>query len=244
MEFTIIPAIDLLDGKVVRLVQGKFLETTFYGIAPVQVAERWVSEGARRLHVIDLDGARDGAPRNLEVIGEIAKQVDVPLEVGGGFRQESDIEVALKAGASYVILGTWACENPDVLPSLIQQFPGQLMVSIDAKYGRVATHGWTQESEVSAVDLTKRVSEIGIEGVVYTDIARDGTLSGPNVEALEAVAQCASVPVIASGGISSLDDVQSVHALNAVGVDGVIIGKALYESGLDLAQAIAACSAS
>jgi len=225
------PAIDLRDGKCVRLVQGDFDRQTIYADDPVEVARRWVELGARRLHLVDLDGARDGRAANQDVARSIVEAVKIPCQLGGGIRDEETITRLLAAGLSRLVIGTRAVRDPDWLGDVCRRFPGQLVVGIDARDGRVATDGWYQVSDLDAVAMAVQLAGEPLAALVYTDIARDGMLQGPNLEAMKRMQQEVSMPVIASGGVTTLDDVQS---LADVGMAGCIIGKALYENRLSL----------
>ncbi len=240
----VIPAIDLKDGQCVRLRQGRMEDATVFGDDPVAVAGRWVAAGARRLHLVDLDGAFAGEPRNASVVTAIHRAwPELPLQIGGGIRRLETIEAYLEAGVSWVIVGTRALEDPAFVDEACQRFPGRVIAGIDALNGKVATDGWAQVSDVEATDLARRLAESGVSAVVYTDIHRDGMMSGCNVEATARLARDSGLPVIASGGISSLEDVQAVRAASDAGIVGVISGRALYEGSLDLAAAQAWCDA-
>ena len=234
----IIPAIDLRGGRCVRLVQGDPNRETVYADDPVAVARTFAAAGARRLHVVDLDGAFAGLPSNLSVAAAIAKAVDVPVELGGGIRTMAAIEAVLAAGITYVILGTAAIEQPELVEEACRRFPGRVLVGIDAREGRVAVRGWAEGTDKDAVELAREMRGLGVQQVIFTDIARDGMLSGPNLAALERVAQ-AGVEVIASGGVSSLADVRAIASMRERGVAGAIIGKALYTGAVDLKEALA-----
>jgi len=235
----IIPAIDLKNGKCVRLLQGRKDRETIYSDDPVRMALRWQDEGATVLHLIDLDGAFEGHSLNVEAIRAIVEATDVPAELGGGIRNMGTITRLLSLGLDQVILGTVALTEPDLVRRAIERFgPEKIVVGIDAKRGKVAIQGWEEISEVSAVELALTMKEFGIERVIYTDISRDGMMTGPNVAATKQLAQQSGLKVIASGGISSLEDVQKVAALDPYGVDGMIIGKALYEGAIDLREVL------
>ena len=225
------PAIDLRDGKCVRLVQGDFDRQTIYADDPVEVARRWVELGARRLHLVDLDGARDGRAANQDVARSIVEAVKIPCQLGGGIRDEETITRLLAAGLSRLVIGTRAVRDPDWFGEVCRRFPGQLVVGIDARDGRVATDGWYQVSDLDAVAMAVQLAGEPLAALVYTDIARDGMLQGPNLEAMQRMQQEVNMPVIASGGVTTLDDVQS---LADMGMAGCIVGKALYENRLSL----------
>ena len=234
----VIPAIDLKQGACVRLRQGLMEQTTVFSSDPVAMAERWVAAGCRRLHLVDLDGAFAGKPVNGEVIGAIAAAFpELVIQVGGGVRNRASIERYLAAGVSFVILGTRAVREPDFVARACAAFPGQVMVGLDARNGRVATDGWARETDVLAVDLARRFDGAGVAAIVYTDIARDGMLRGVNLPATLAMGRASPVPVIASGGISSLDDIRSLAEHSAAGICGAITGRAIYEGTLDLGEA-------
>ena len=236
----VIPAIDILDGRCVRLYQGDYQQSEVFGEDPVEVAQRWYSQGAKYLHVVDLDGARDGKPKNLKVIEAIARSIPIRVQMGGGLRDRESIVLVLNSGVSRVILGTAAVENSQLIADICAEFPEQIMIGIDARDGKVATRGWLTTSEVMAVDLAKRMTSIGIAGIIYTDIHRDGTMQGPNVEALRQLAENVDVPVIASGGISSITDLLNLLSLEAIGVKGAIVGRAIYTGDIQLREAIRA----
>ncbi|MFQ6059211.1 MAG: 1-(5-phosphoribosyl)-5-[(5-phosphoribosylamino)methylideneamino]imidazole-4-carboxamide isomerase [Anaerolineae bacterium] len=236
----IFPAIDLRQGRCVRLVQGRIEDETVYSDDPLAVAQRWVAEGAQWLHVVNLDGAFGATARqNLEVVQRIAETVEVPIQFGGGLRDFEAIETAFDLGVVRVVLGTAAVKDPRLVELAIAKFGSEgIVLGIDARGGRVATHGWQQVSDVDAVDLALEMLVRGIRRVVYTDIARDGTLAGPNMAAIAEMARRTGLYVIASGGISSLDDIRQLKALEPLGVEGVIVGKALYTGRVNLSQAI------
>lgn len=236
----ILPAIDLLDGRCVRLYQGDYQQSQVFHENPVEVARQWANQGASRLHLVDLDGAKAGKPINLGAIEAIVRAVDRPVQVGGGLRDRRSVAQLLELGVQRVILGTVAVEQPDLVQSLCQEFPGQIVVGIDARKGKVATRGWLETSEVEATELAQRMEQLGVSAIIYTDIDRDGTLVGPNLTALRQLAGGLSIPVIASGGVSALRDLLSLLSLEALGVTGVIVGKALYTGAVNLEEAIRA----
>ncbi|NJM97931.1 MAG: 1-(5-phosphoribosyl)-5-[(5-phosphoribosylamino)methylideneamino]imidazole-4-carboxamide isomerase [Phormidesmis sp. RL_2_1] len=236
----VIPAIDLLEGRCVRLFQGDYAQSQVFSDNPVAVARQWEAEGATRLHLVDLDGAKAGKPENWQAISAIAQAVDLPIQVGGGLRDADRVSALFELGVQYAILGTVAVENPELVGQLCQQFPGQIIVGIDAREGKVATRGWLETSEVMAVELAQRMGEMGAAAIIYTDIKRDGTLEGPNLDALRTLATAIDTPVIASGGVSALSDLLSLLGLVPAGVTGVIVGKALYTGDVSLKQAIRA----
>ena len=239
----LIPAIDLKDGQCVRLRQGLMEDATVFSDNPVEVARLWRDQGARRLHLVDLNGAFAGKPKNLGVIRSILKEVadDLPVQLGGGIRDLDTIELYLDAGLSYVIIGTAAVKTPGFLRDACDAFPGQVIVGLDAKDGNVAIDGWARLTGQNVIDLACRFQDDGAAEVIYTDIGRDGMLSGVNVEATVKLAQALSIPVIASGGLTNLDDVRALCAVESEGVTGAITGRAIYEGTLDFqaAQALA-----
>jgi phosphoribosylformimino-5-aminoimidazole carboxamide ribotide isomerase len=236
----VIPAIDIRAGQCVRLLQGRVDQQTVYGNNPVAMAQRWVDAGAPMLHVVDLDGAFAGRLQNFAVIQRIVQAVTVPIQVGGGLRDLATIQTALEAGISRVVLGTVALEHWDLLVAATARFPGQICVGIDSQNGQVAVRGWQTVAPVETLAFARRVATPGVAAIVYTDIARDGTLEGPNLPGIAALAQHVSVPVIASGGVSQVDDLRRLAALQPLGVTGVIVGKALYEGRFDYQQACTA----
>jgi phosphoribosylformimino-5-aminoimidazole carboxamide ribotide isomerase len=236
----VIPAIDLLEGRCVRLYQGDYDQSQVFNEDPIAVAQQWVAQGAPRLHLVDLDGAKAGHPVNQETIQAIVKAVPVPVQVGGGLRDRNSVANLLDLGVQQVILGTVAVEQPDLVAELCEAFPGRILVGIDARDGKVATRGWLETSEVNATDLAQQMANLGAAAIIYTDIQRDGTLKGPNKPALRAMADTLSIPVIASGGVSSLTDVLSLFSLAPLGVTGMIIGRALYTNAVSLREAVQA----
>lgn len=238
----IIPAIDLKDGKCVRLRQGRMEDSTVFGSHPVDMASRWVDAGARRLHLVDLNGAFAGEPVNGEIVKAIAgKYPDLPIQIGGGIRSAETIEAYLQAGVQWVIIGTKAVKEPEFVTEMCKHFPGHIIVGLDAQDGRVATDGWAEVSEVMATDLAKRFANDGVDAIVYTDIARDGMMQGVNVEATAALAKACGIPVIASGGVTNMDDVKRLGVVAGQGILGAITGRAIYEGALDVAEAQAYC---
>ncbi|MEM9510665.1 MAG: 1-(5-phosphoribosyl)-5-[(5-phosphoribosylamino)methylideneamino]imidazole-4-carboxamide isomerase, partial [Cyanobacteria bacterium P01_E01_bin.35] len=209
----VIPAIDLLDGKCVRLYQGDYNQADIFSDNPVEIARQWAAEGATRLHVVDLDGAKEGKSVNLSVIEAIANAIEIPVQVGGGLRDRGGVSRLLNTGVKQAILGTVAVEQPELVTELCQEFPEQIVVGIDARNGKVATRGWLETSEFAATDLAQRMAQQGAAAIIYTDIHRDGTLSGPNMPALRELAESIDIPVIASGGVSSLTDLLSLLSL-------------------------------
>jgi phosphoribosylformimino-5-aminoimidazole carboxamide ribotide isomerase len=236
----VIPAIDLLEGRCVRLYQGDYQQSQVYNENPVEVARQWAAEGATRLHLVDLDGAKQGKPVNLNVIEAIVRAISIPVQVGGGLRDRNSVAELINLGVDRTIVGTVAVENPDLVQQLCQEFPGKIAVGIDARNGKVATRGWLETSEVLATDLAQKMAALGVTAIIYTDIHRDGTLQGPNRDALRELANHINIPVIASGGVSSLTDVLGLLSLEPIGVTGVIIGKALYTGDVSLTEAVLA----
>ncbi len=236
----VIPAIDLLEGRCVRLYQGDYSLSQVFNENPVDVAKQWLEQGATRLHVVDLDGAKAGKVVNLGAIEAIAQAVSIPIQVGGGLRSQESVQQLLNIGVQRVILGTIAVEQPQLVQQLCQEFPGQIIIGIDARNGKVATRGWLETSEVFATQLAVRMQELGAAAVIYTDIHRDGTLTGPNLEALRELANAIDIPVIASGGVSSITDLLSLLALEPQGVTGAIVGRALYTGDISLKEAVQA----
>lgn len=234
------PAIDIQAGRCVRLRQGRMEEATVYGEDPAAMARRWVAEGAKVLHVVDLDGAREGRPQNVDEVLAIRRAVAVPLQVGGGLRSREAATTYLEAGIERVVLGTRAAVDAAFLAELCAAHPGRVAVGIDAQDGRVALKGWTEVIPLEAGELARRVQEVGAAAIIYTDIVRDGMLAGPNVEAIAALARGVTLPVIASGGVATLEDLRRLKALAPDGVEGVIVGTALYEETLSVAEALAA----
>lgn len=233
----LIPAIDLKDGKCVRLRQGRMEDETVFSDDPVAVAARWVEAGARRLHLVDLNGAFEGKPMNREVVHAIAEAFpELPIQIGGGIRDEETVQSYLDAGVSYVIIGTKAVSAPHFINDLCLEFPGHIIVGLDAKDGKVAIDGWSKLSKHDVIDMAKHFEEDGVSAIVYTDIGRDGMMTGVNVEATVKLAQAVSIPIIASGGITNLDDVRALCKVADEGIAGAITGRAIYEGSLDFAE--------
>lgn len=236
----VIPAIDLLEGHCVRLYQGDYDRSQVFSENPADVAKQWVDQGATRLHIVDLDGAKAGKVVNLEAIEAIADAVSVPIEIGGGLRDRTSVQQVFNLGVQWAILGTIAVEQPQLVQQLCAEFPEQIIIGIDARNGLVATRGWLETSEVLATQLAVQMQELGAAAIIYTDIQRDGTLTGPNLSALRELAAAISIPIIASGGVSSLTDLLSLLALEPQGVTGVIVGRALYTGDILLKEALRA----
>lgn len=240
----IIPAIDLKDGQCVRLKQGLMEDATVFSDSPATMARHWVTQGARRLHLVDLNGAFAGKPKNESAIKAILREVgdDIPVQLGGGIRDLDTIERCLDDGLTYVIIGTAAVKNPGFLHDACTAFPGHIIVGLDAKDGKVATDGWSKLTGHDVVDLGKKFEDYGVESIIYTDIGRDGMLSGINIDATVRLAQALTIPVIASGGLSNIDDIRQLLAVESEGVVGTIAGRAIYDGSLDFkaAQEVAA----
>ena len=237
MSMLIIPAIDLKDGKCVRLKQGRMDDDTIFGDDPVAMANQWVEQGARRLHLVDLNGAFDGVPVHKTVVEQIAKaHPKLPIQLGGGVRSLSTIEHYLDVGLSYIIIGTKALEEPEFVEQACREFAGHIMGGIDAKDGYVATHGWANVTDTKASDLAKRFADAGVSSIVYTDIAKDGMMAGVNIEQTVELARACGLPVIASGGVTNIDDIAALKPYD-IYLLGAITGRAIYEGTLDLAEA-------
>src|SRR5512137_2462075 len=235
----VIPAIDLKEGKCVRLEQGLMDRDTVFNDNPAAQARAWQDQGAELLHIVDLDGAFAGEPKNRAAIEAIVKAITIPSQLGGGIRDIATIEAYLSLGLSRVIIGTAAQRNPELVKDACSRFPGRIVVGIDARNGMVAVQGWAEVTGVTAVELARRFEGYGVSAIIYTDISRDGMMQGPNIEATKSLAEAISIPVIASGGVSSLKDIENLMAVEAAGISGVITGKAIYTGALDLAAAIA-----
>ncbi len=234
----IIPAIDIKDGKCVRLRQGQMDDETVYCMDPLETAQRWIDAGARRLHIVDLNGATAGKPENADVIHDIAERFpDTPIQVGGGIRNEDTIQTYLDAGVKYVIIGTKAVTTPHFVSDICLEFPGHIIVGLDAKDGKLATNGWSKLSHHDAVDMAKRFEDEGVAAIIFTDISRDGMLTSVNIKATVELSSQISIPVIASGGITNLDDIRALCEVAEEGVQGAITGRAIYEETLDFAAA-------
>jgi len=233
----LIPAIDLKDGKCVRLRQGRMEDETVFSDDPVAMAGQWVEAGARRLHLVDLNGAFAGEPVNRKVIEAIARAYpEVPIQVGGGIRDEETVQAYLDAGVQYVIIGTKAVSAPHFVNDLCLEFPGHVIVGLDAKEGKVAVDGWSKLSRHDVIDMAQRFEENGVTAIVYTDIGRDGMMGGVNVEATVKLAQAVTIPIIASGGITNLEDIRALCAVADEGITAAITGRAIYEGSLDFAE--------
>ncbi|WFE69336.1 1-(5-phosphoribosyl)-5-[(5-phosphoribosylamino)methylideneamino]imidazole-4-carboxamide isomerase [Thiomicrospira sp. R3] len=234
----LIPAIDLKDGQCVRLRQGLMDDATVFSSDILAMAERWVTQGARRLHMVDLNGAFEGKPVNGDAVYQVRKAYpDLPIQIGGGIRDLATIEAYLSAGVSYCIIGTQAVHNPKFVAQACKAFPGHIMVGLDAKDGYVAINGWAEVTKHLVSDLGKRFEDDGVEAIIYTDIGRDGMMQGVNIEATQALARALTIPIVASGGITNLDDIRALAKIERDGVVGAITGRAIYEGTLDLAKA-------
>ena len=234
----IIPAIDLKDGQCVRLRKGIMEDTTVFSNNPTEMASKWVAEGARRLHLVDLNGAFEGKPINADCVNEITKSFpDLPVQIGGGIRDLQTANAYIEAGISYLIIGTMAVTNPDFVEKLCDEFPNKIIVGLDANNGLVATDGWSKQTDIDVVELSKKYEQYGVNSIVYTDIARDGMMQGVNVEATANLAKKTSIPIIASGGITNLDDIAALLKNAHHGIMGAITGRAIYEGQLDFNDA-------
>ncbi len=234
----IIPAIDIKEGRCVRLRQGRMEDETIFDEDPVAVAERWIEAGTKRLHLVDLDGAISGAPRNFDIIKSItANHPDIPIQVGGGIRNEDTVQEYLEAGVQYVIIGTQAVAAPHFVNDLCLEFPGHVIVGLDAKNGKVAIDGWSKLSHHDVIDIAQHFESDGVAAIVFTDVSRDGMMQGLNVESTVELAESIHIPVIASGGVTNIDDIKNLCATDEEGIVGVIVGRALYEGTIDLSEA-------
>jgi phosphoribosylformimino-5-aminoimidazole carboxamide ribotide isomerase len=234
----IIPAIDLKDGRCVRLFQGRMSEETVYSENPIDVAKKWQSEGAQRIHIVDLNGAIIGKPYHYSLIKDIAKSLSIPIEVGGGIRDLETIEKYLSFGVQWVILGTMMLKNPLLIEEASRRFPERIILAIDLRKGKVSIKGWTEEASVGALDLIKSFEDVGISSIILTDIERDGMERGLNFEMIRSIATSIRLPLIASGGVSTIEDIKKLTELEPLGVMGVIIGRALYNGSINLKEAI------
>jgi phosphoribosylformimino-5-aminoimidazole carboxamide ribotide isomerase len=234
----VIPAVDLKDGRCVRLSQGRMDQESVYSEHPFEMAKHWESKGAARLHVVDLNGAATGKPVHRSLIKEISQSVQIPIEVGGGIRDLATIEDYLSSGVRWVILGTAAFQNRSLIEEACRRFPERVIVGIDAREGKVAIHGWNEVVSLEATDLTKQFEGVGLSAVIFTDIERDGMGTGLNLQSTRDLARSISIPVIASGGVSRIEDIEHLMGLESDGIIGVIVGRALYTGSLDLEEAI------
>jgi phosphoribosylformimino-5-aminoimidazole carboxamide ribotide isomerase len=236
----VIPAIDLVDGQCVRLQRGDMARKTIFSSDPAAVAARWEESGARVLHMVDLDGAVSGESKNLTAVEQVVKRLQIPVELGGGLRTRDDVARVLDLGVHWAIMGTSALANRPELEACVAKFPGRIIVGIDARDGKVAVSGWTQTSKVSALELALQVQALGVARIIFTDIATDGMLQGPNLDSVQELAATVNVGVIASGGVTTLEDIRRLRHLEPLGVVGCIVGRALYSGTLDLREAISA----
>ena len=234
----IIPAVDIKNGKCVRLVQGRMEDETVFSNDPAAMARQWADAGAELIHVVDLDGAFEKSPQNLDAVKNIIDTVDTPIQLGGGIRTERTVKTLLDMGVKRVIIGTEAINNPEWVMQICRRFPGQVVIGIDARNGRVAIEGWTETTNTQAVDLAKRFEDCGVAAINFTDIYRDGMQTGPNIVETRRLAEAISIPVVASGGVATITDIKNLLPLEKVGVAGVITGRALYSGTLDFRQAL------
>ena len=234
----IIPAVDIKNGKCVRLVQGRMEDETVFSNDPAAMARQWADAGAELIHVVDLDGAFEKSPRNLDAVKNIIDTVDTPIQLGGGIRTERTVKTLLDMGVKRVIIGTEAINNPEWVMQICRRFPGQVVIGIDARNGLVAIEGWTETTNTQAVDLAKRFEDCGVAAINFTDIYRDGMQTGPNIVETRRLAEAISIPVVASGGVATITDIKNLLPLEKVGVTGVITGRALYSGTLDFRQAL------
>lgn len=234
----IIPAIDIKQGQCVRLKQGDMNKSTVYSDNPVEIARRWENRGAELLHVVDLDGAFAGRPENKQVIQDIIESIDIRVQLGGGIRNLETIEQYIKIGVHRIVIGTLAFKNPLLVQDACNSFPGSIGVGIDARDGMVSINGWKEQTNEKALDFARELEDMGVSVIIYTDISRDGMLTGPNIESTKEMAMALSVPLIASGGVSSIDDIKSLLSLEDYGVEGMIVGKAIYTGDIDLQKAL------
>jgi phosphoribosylformimino-5-aminoimidazole carboxamide ribotide isomerase len=236
----VIPAVDIRGGRCVRLLQGDFSKETVFANSPIEMALHWELMGAERLHVVDLDGARTGRPQNAELIGSIVDEINIPVQVGGGIRSIKTAEMLLDLGVDRIIIGTSAALDTDFAEEMFSNFGESVILGLDAINGMVATHGWQETTDIDAIKFAQQMVELGARRIIHTDISTDGMLKGVNLDAMEAMASAVDIPVIASGGVTNLQDIQELRKLEPLGIEGVIAGKALYTNSLNLKAAIAA----
>ena len=236
----IYPAIDIHKGQVVRLSQGQLDQSTIYGENPLAQAQKWVQQGAQWIHLVDLDAATLGEPTNIKAIESVLQDAGVPIQIGGGIRTKKTAEIYLTLGAGRIVIGSAALKDPDMVMSLCEKFPKRVAVGLDAREGKLAIHGWKKTTDKDVIEYAKCFENSGVAAIIYTDIHRDGMLSGPNIEATRKLAQSVSIPIIASGGMSRLDDIKQIKKYESDGIQGIIIGRALYEKTIDLKEAIEA----
>ena len=233
----LIPAIDIKDGKCVRLRQGKMDDTTVFSDNPIEMADRWAAAGAKRLHIVDLDGAVHGKPKNATVVHEIAERhPDIPIQLGGGVRDEDTVEAYLDAGVQYIIIGTRAVNEPHFVSDIALKYPRHIIVGLDAVDGKLAVDGWSKLSKHDLIDLAQHFENDGVHAIIYTDISKDGMMQGVNIELTKKLAESVRIPIIASGGVTNLEDLKKLKAIEKSGVTGVITGRAIYEGTLDFAE--------
>ena len=234
----VIPAVDIKNGKCVRLLQGRMEDATIFSDDPVEMARRWDDEEAALIHVVDLDGAFAKKPQNLPSIKKIIESVTADIQVGGGIRNAETISMYIDLGVKRVVIGTEAIRNPEFVINVCKQFPGQIVLAVDAKNGKVAVEGWSETTEITAIDMARRFEECGLAAINFTDIHRDGMQTGPNIEQTKLLAEAVSTPIVASGGVSTLQDIKALMELEAIGVMGVITGRALYSGSLNFKEAV------
>ena len=234
----IIPAIDLKEGQCVRLSQGQMDQATVYSHNPAEIARRWESTGARRIHIVDLDGAVSGKPKNKDIIKSIRSAISIPVQLGGGIRDIKTIDEYLSAGIDNIILGTAAIKNPGLLEESCKRFPDKIIIGIDARNGKVSVQGWTEKTEMGTLHFAQQLDSSAISAIIFTDIKRDGMLVGPNIESTAQLAKAVTIPIIASGGVSCIEDIKRLLEIESFGVKGVIIGRALYTGDIDLRECI------
>lgn len=233
----LIPAIDIKDGKCVRLRQGKMDDSTVFSDNPIEMADRWAAAGAKRLHIVDLDGAVHGKPKNAAIVHEIAERhPDIPIQLGGGVRDEDTVEAYLNAGVQYVIIGTRAVNEPHFVSDIALEYPRHIIVGLDAVDGKLAVDGWSKLSKHDLIDLAQHFENDGVHAIIYTDISKDGMMQGANIELTKKLAESVRIPVIASGGVTNLEDLKKLKAIEKSGVTGVITGRAIYEGTLDFSE--------
>lgn len=232
------PAIDLKDGACVRLYKGDMAKATLFSKDPSAQAKSFENQGAEWIHIVDLNGAFEGKPTNINSVKDILSNISIPVQLGGGIRDIKTIETWLESGVTRVILGTAALKNPDLVKEACKKFPGKIAVGIDARNGLVAIEGWAEQSKIKAIELAKKFNDVGVSAIIYTDIERDGAMAGPNIDETKFMARNTSIPIIASGGISSIDDIRQIKTLESYGVIGVISGRAIYDGKIDIREAI------
>ncbi|MBH32540.1 MAG: 1-(5-phosphoribosyl)-5-[(5-phosphoribosylamino)methylideneamino]imidazole-4-carboxamide isomerase [Gammaproteobacteria bacterium] len=234
----IIPAIDIQNGKCVRLQQGDFKKETIFSENPIEMAKKWATYGIRRLHIVDLDGAKLGKPTNQEIIFSISSSFpDLSIQIGGGIRSKEDAEMYFDSGIKYIIIGSKAVEDINFVEDLCKSFKNKIIVGIDAKNGFVATDGWSKSSKIGALELAKKVENFGVKEIIYTDIEKDGMMMGPNIESILKLSESINIPIIASGGITTIDDIKKISGYSNLGISGMIIGRALYENKINVTEA-------